>query len=138
MRAGRPILSTMSSRSFAGIISRILSSTGRKELSVASMRVAAGARTWSYDLAAVDRRKEIATDEEEHDAASARTATNAIGTRDMRENEMQKIDIDCAKSFEALLETAVETGEKPVLPGPSPSMLAPSVRGARPSAAGRS
>jgi hypothetical protein len=45
VRCGTPMSSTMMSRSRAGMTSRILSSTSLKMRSVASMRVAAGART---------------------------------------------------------------------------------------------
>ena len=48
LRWGSPILSMMSSRSDAGMTSRIRSSTAWKYFSVSSIRVRAGARTWSW------------------------------------------------------------------------------------------
>ena len=47
-RAGSPKLSTINWRSLSGMTSRILSSTAWKMRSVVSIRVPAGARTWSW------------------------------------------------------------------------------------------
>ena len=70
-RAGKPMLSTISSRSFSGMISRILSSTAWKIRSVDFNPGSGGRAHVQLNLSAVDGRKEIAADQQQHGGPEA-------------------------------------------------------------------
>src|SRR6266436_5672130 len=63
------MLSTISARSFSGMMSRILFSMASKICSVFSIRVPAGARTWSWICPPSMVGKEVAPDEKVHHRA---------------------------------------------------------------------
>jgi len=77
------------------------------------------------NLAAIDVRKEVTADEDEHDSAEREHENgDGAGLQSTGQQYMQQIDVAGAQPLETLLEAAVEAGE--------PAGPAPPRHGARP------
>ena len=105
-------MSTTSWRSLSGTISRILSSTCWKMRSVVSIRVPAGRTDMKLDLASIDRRIEVPTDEDQQGGSKGKDQDgDDRHDQPTCKQQRQQPDIADTHRLETMLEPGMKAGE---------------------------